>query len=177
MPTRTLSLSLLFSLFLSCQARILTLTVANTSLTPTPCSSCPTGSANTVVPVPYPLATTHFQIDPAFASEHTVFTITDKNTAIPEAAWATFCLDQCVAYQPKTTANYTEGPCRSFTVNVGKAIPKERFGGDDSARWFCSGFDAFLAEGGGTYVPIDAPGSYLFGVGVNRICGSGFRAY
>ena len=62
-------------------------------------------------------------------------------------------------------------------MNVGKPFPRGKYGDDDAARWFCSGFDAFLAQGGETYVGIEAPESYLYGVGVNRVCKTGFRAY
>ena len=136
-------------------------------------ASCttPTGFANTVVPAPRALATTSFQIAPSFASQHTLFIIDNLDARFSEAAVASFCLDQCIAYQP----NSTTGRCLSFNVNLGKPIPPTGNGGP--TQWFCTGFDAYLAEDGSDYAPIDAPGSYMFGLGVNRVCGGTYRAY
>ena len=62
-------------------------------------------------------------------------------------------------------------------MNAGLPFPLGKYCDDNAARWFCTGFDAFLADDGSTYTPIEAPESYLYGSGVNRVCGKAFRAY
>lgn len=142
----------------------------NTTTTTTPTCASPTGFANTVIPAPRALATSNFEIAPAFSDAHAVFIITDANTALSEASIASFCLDQCIAYQP----NGTTGPCLSFNVNLGLPIPPTPSGPE---QWFCSGFDAYLADDGSDYVPVEVEGSYMFGLGVNRVCNGTYRAY
>ncbi|CAD6580789.1 MAG: hypothetical protein ASARMPREDX12_000266 [Alectoria sarmentosa] len=134
----------------------------NTTTTTTPTCASPTGFANTVVPAPLPLATSNFQIAPAFTAAHTLFVIQNLNAAFPEATIASFCLDQCIAFRP----NSTTGPCLSFDVNLGRPIPPTGNGG--TMQWFCSGYDAYLTNDGSDYVPVDVQGSYMFGLGVNR---------
>ena len=143
----------------------------NTTKTSTPTCASPTGFANTVVPAPRALATSNFEIAPAFAAAHSVFVITDTNLALSEAVIASFCLDQCIAYRP----NGTTGPCLSFNVNLGRPIPPTGNGGP--VQWFCSGYDAYLANDGSDYVPVDVEGSYMYGLGVNRVCNGTYRAY
>ncbi|KAL9075761.1 MAG: hypothetical protein Q9161_001513 [Pseudevernia consocians] len=133
-----------------------------TATTATPTCASPTGFANTVVPAPRALATANFQVAPAFTDAHTVFVITDTNVAVSEASIASFCLDECIAYKSNSTA----GPCLSFNVNLGRPIPPTGNGGPE--QWYCSGYDAYLADDGSDYVPVEVEGSYMFGLGVNR---------
>lgn len=44
-------------------------------------------------------------------------------------------------------------------------------------QWFCSGYDALLAQDGSDYVGVDVLGSSMFGLGANRVCGGEYRAY
>ena len=39
------------------------------------------------------------------------------------------------------------------------------------------GDDAYLANDGSDYAPVDVEGSYMFGLGVNRVCNGTYRAY
>ena len=130
-----------------------------------------TGFANSVVPAPPALASDKFQIAPSFASAHILFIIDNLGDRLSEAAVASFCLDQCIAYHP----NSTTGPCWSFNVNLGKPVPPTGNGGPE--QWVCSGFDAYLAEDGSDYEAVDTPGSFMYGLGVNRVCGGTYRAY
>ena len=50
-------------------------------------------------------------------------------------------------------------------------------GNGGSEQFFCSGFDAYLAEDGSDYEAVDTPGSFMYGLGVNRVCGGTYRAY
>ena len=143
----------------------------NTTTTSTPTCTSPSGFVNTVVPAPRALATSNFQIAPAFAAAHEVFTTRNTDITLSEASIATSCLDECVAYQP----NSTTGPCLSFNVNIGRPVPPTGNGGP--VQWFCSGFDAYLADDGSDYVPVDVKGSYMYGLGVNRVCNGTYRAY
>ena len=88
-----------------------------------------------------------------------------------EASIATECLERCVAYKP----NSTTGPCLSFNVNLGRPIPPTGNGGP--LQYFCSGFDAYLANDGSDFVPVEVEGSYEFGLDVNRVCKGTYRAY
>ncbi len=143
----------------------------NTTTTASPTCASPTGFANTVVPAPRALATSNFEVAPAFADVHSLFVLTDTNVALSEASIASFCLDECIAYQP----NGTTGPCLSFNVNLGRPVPPTGDGGPE--RWYCSGFDAYLADDASDYAPVDVEGSYMFGLGVNRVCNGTYRAY
>ena len=132
------------------------------------------------------------QVKPSFLAAHNLFYYSDPNTALSEAAVARFCLDQCIAYQPNPDAvdlfsNGTvstlplfyvtnkPGPCLSFTVDLGKPFPP--IPNDTAPRWFCEGFDRYLAGDLSDFEPVDAPGSFRFGLAVNRACGGGYRAF
>ena len=143
----------------------------NTTTTTSSTCASSTGFANTVVPAPLPLATSNFKIAPAFTATHTLFVIQNLNAAFPEATIASFCLDECIVYQP----NSSTGPCLSFDVNLGRPVPPTGNGGP--VQWFCSGYDAYLANDGSDYVPVDVQGNYMFGLGVNRVCNGTYRAY
>ncbi|MCJ1471175.1 hypothetical protein MMC07_009823 [Pseudocyphellaria aurata] len=130
------------------------------------CTS-PTGFGNKVVPAPQALANEHFRPSPTFNATHLLFTITDPNIDLPEAVIARYCLDKCITYGGTRT-------CRSVFVNQGKPFPLGSQGADNAPRWYCSGFDAFLSAN--VYQKIDAPESYLYGLGINRACGT-YRAY
>ena len=145
---------------------------ATTTPTPTPTCASPFGFANTVVPAPRALATAEFEIAPAFTAAHSLFLSITDDTTLSEAVIATACLDRCIAYRAN---NSTTGPCLSFFVNIGMPIPPTGNGGP--ARWFCDGYDASLAEDGSDYVPVGVEGSYMHGLGVNRVCNGTYRAY
>lgn len=141
-----------------------------TTTSTTGCAS-PTGYANTVVPAPSALARSNFQIAPAFAAAHEVVEFRSVDITASEASIATECLKRCVAYKP----NGKTGPCLSFNVNLGKPIPPTGNGGP--TQWFCSGFDAYLANDGSDFLPVPVGGSYMFGLDVNRVCNGTYRAY
>ena len=135
-----------------------------------PSCTTPARFANTIVPAIGPLATSKHSVALAFELAHTVFFTDNLNTSIPQAIIATSCLDQCVAYQPP---NATAGPCLGFEVDLGKPYPPNA--SDTASRWFCTAYDRYLTPE--DYVAVDAPGSYVGLVGVNRVCEGTFRAY
>ena len=143
----------------------------NTTMASTPTCTSPTGFANSVVPAPRALATSEFEVKPSFSDAHTVFQKRTLDITLSEASIATSCLDECVAYK----ANSTTGPCLSFNVNLGKPIPPTGNGGP--TQWFCSGFDEYLASDGSDYEAVDVAGSYMYSLGVNRVCNGTYRAY
>ncbi|KAI4101086.1 MAG: hypothetical protein LQ339_005209 [Xanthoria mediterranea] len=145
------------------------------SITPTtvsPSCTTPTGFSNQVVPIPNPLATPSYEVDPAFAAQHIIFLFGELNGLFSRATIGTFCLEQCISYKPPANAT-NGGPCLSFNVNIGRPIPVEANG--DAPRWYCSGFDAFLSPE--VFVKRDVPGSFLHSQSVNRTCEGTFRAY
>ena len=143
------------------------------NVTTTTTSACPspTGFANTVIPAPSGLARSNFAVAPAFAAAHQVIEFRTVDITVSEASIAIECLDRCVAYK----ANSTTGPCLSFNVNLGRPIPPTGNGGP--LQYFCSGFDAYLANDGSDFVPVEVAGSYQFGLDVNRVCNGTYRAY
>lgn len=139
---------------------------ASSNTTKATCTA-PFGLANTIVPAAGPLATSKHCVAPPFELAHTVFFTDNPNTTIPQAVIATACLEQCAAYRaPNAT-------CLSFEVDLGKPYPPNA--SDAAPRWFCTAYDRYLTPG--DYVAVDAPGSYVGLVGVNRVCGGTFRAY
>ncbi len=157
----------------------LLLAIAITSLSPftqasynktAPSCVTPAAFANTVVPAIGPLATSKHSVALSFELANTILFTANLNITIPQAVIATSCLDLCVAYQPP---NATTGPCLSFEVDLGKPYPPNA--SDTAMRWFCTAYDRYLTLE--DYVAVDAPGSYIGLVGVNRVCGGTFRAY
>ena len=157
-------------------------TFSNTTET---CAS-PTGFGNKVVRVPDSLADEHFYPDvDNFDARHALFQITDLNIDLPEAVVTSFCLDKCIAFPSSPR------PCHSIFVNQGKPFalrdgdppppppgsnpPPPPSGSDTAPRWYCDGFDVPLTAA--VYRIIDAPESYLYGLGVNRVCNETYRAY
>ncbi len=134
-----------------------------------PTCTSPSGFANTVVFAPAALATVNHQIDDAFVDTHAVYFTEILNIAIPQAAIASFCLDECIAYTGNSTSDL---PCLSFSVDMGEPYPPNA--SDTAVRWFCTTFDAQLSPE--LYEAIDAE-SYMHAVGVNRVCEGTFRAY
>lgn len=129
----------------------------------------PTGFGNKVVRVPDALANVHYYVSPQFSTAHSLFLSTDLNIDLPEAVIARYCLDQCIAYRS------TGRTCLSVFINQGKPFPLGSMGSDNSPRWYCAGYDAPLSPG--VYQEIDAPESYLYGLGINRACNGTYRAY
>ena len=140
---------------------------ANSTTTPT---STQLGLANTLVPAPASLGPS-FQIKPSFNAAHEVFQFENLPGTLSEASVATFCLEQCVVYQP----NATRGPCLSFNVNLGRPVPPTGNGGP--TQFFCSGFDAPIASDGSDYQIVTIPGAYLYPISVNRVRNGTFRAF
>lgn len=134
------------------------------SNTTEPCAS-PTGFANKVVPVPDALTDKHFYPSDQFNSTHGLFGFTDLNIDLPEAVVTSFCLDKCIAFPG----------CVSIFVNQGRPYPPGASGDDTAPRWYCAAFDAPLSAD--VYRVIDAPESFLYGLGVNRVCEGTYRAY
>lgn len=153
---------------------------------------------NYIVRAPNTYENTH-TVNPAFTEKHLLFIYTDRNTALSQAAFASFCLDQCINYQPRfnylTVINppslsidpdptapqpdafvNTErnGPCLGFVVDLGRPFPYTE---DTVNRWFCRGFNALFELDQSDFVPIEARYSFLNTVAVNRNCGGGYRAY
>lgn len=58
---------------------------------------------------------------------------------------------------------------------MGKPYPPNP--SDTATRWYCEGFGEYFEEDESDFVPVDAPGSYMYGLGVNRACGGDYRAY
>ncbi len=158
--------------FLLAAASFPYLSSAATPTNTTPNLTCthPTGLSNTFIPVPLSL-TPSYRILPTFATAHQIFLFDNLPAAFSEASIGTFCLEQCVAYQPDGTT----GPCLSFNVNLGKPVPPTGNGGP--TQWFCSGFDNFFDGGGEDFESVDVEESFLFPISVNRGCGGIFRAY
>lgn len=134
------------------------------------CSS-PTGFANQVVLAPKDFANAHFYPSFDFDAAHSLFEIVDPNFDLPEAVIASFCLDKCIAYS-LTGGNRT---CLSIFVDQGRPYPPGRLGNDTALRWFCSGYDASLSED--VYRKIDSTDSFMYGLGINRVCNGTYRAY
>lgn len=124
------------------------LTAANTAVTPILPGS-------RLVPAPY-------RLPDSFIYPHILFVFTDFNLRLPRAAWATFCLDQCIAFAGNRT-------CRSFEVDQGVPYPPVPKGQNQDKRWWCEGFDVPLSAD--LFVPSLIPNSYERVLGVNRLCG------
>ena len=58
---------------------------------------------------------------------------------------------------------------------MGKPYPSDP--NDDRLRWYCEGFDTYLKEDLSDYEAVDAPGSYMHALAVNRACDGGYRAF
>ncbi|KAI4223818.1 MAG: hypothetical protein L6R36_005132 [Xanthoria steineri] len=170
------------------QAATATSPTAPTVLPIPPPIPTPTLFANTIVPIPSPLATPSFEVDSVFIAQHIIFLFPNLNALLPRAAAATFCLEQCVQYEPQPpangtanetadgTGNATAHPCLSFNVNLGRPFPPGDGEADPGLRWYCSGYDAFLSAE--LFVRRDVEGSFLHPVGVNRVFGGGgYRDY
>ena len=136
----------------------------------TPTCTQPTGLANTFVPAPLP-SDISYKIAPSFVAALSVFVFNDLPGSFSEASIATFCFEQCVAFQP----NATRGQCLSFNVNYGSPVPPTGDGGP--ARFYCTGFDALVATDGSDFQAVDVPGSFLYPISVNRVCNGSYRAY
>ncbi|MCJ1422649.1 hypothetical protein MMC29_000529 [Sticta canariensis] len=133
------------------------------------CTS-PTGSTNKFVRTPERLANTNFYLSDNFSTAHTLFEIVDPNIDLPETVIARFCLEKCIAYRPSGG----HGSCLSIFIDQGRPYPPGRLGNDTALRWFCGGFDAPLS--GDDYTAVDASDSFLYGLGVNRVCNGTYRA-
>lgn len=127
------------------------LTAANTAV-------APILPGNRLVPAPY-------RLPDSFIFPHFLFFFTDFNIGLPRAAWATFCLDQCIAYIGNGTRT-----CRSFEVDQGVPYPPLPPGQNQDKRWWCEGFDVPLSAE--LYVPNLVEGTYGRFLGVNRLCGN-----
>lgn len=58
---------------------------------------------------------------------------------------------------------------------MGKPFPPNP---DDTAlRWYCEAFDTYLAEDLSDFEPVDAEGSFMHALAVNRDCGEGMGGY
>jgi len=136
----------------------------------TNCTS-PTGFANTVVFPPDALATTNHKIADSFVNTHYVYYTESPNIAPSQASIASFCLDQCIAYQANATGNV---PCLSFNIDMGTIYPPNP--NDTAIRWLCTAFDPSLTPELYQALEPDVD-SYMHAVGVNRVCEGTFRAY
>lgn len=48
---------------------------------------------------------------------------------------------------------------------------------DTALRWNCEGYDRYLKEDLKDFEPVEADGSYMHALAVNRGCGGGYRAF
>ena len=147
------------------------LTVSSQSIksnTTAPTCTSPTGFANTVVFAPDALATVNHQIAGSFEYTHFVYFTEVPNTDLSQATVASFCLDECIAYQGNSSSNL---PCLSFSVDMGAPYPPNA--SDTAVRWYCTAFDVPLSPDLYEAVAVD---SFMHAVGVNRICDGTFRA-
>lgn len=150
----------------------------------------PSQFSNYLVRASTPQNSTTLAIKTPFLFTHLLFFYITPSTSLPQSSIASLCLDLCVSYMPNATAiplsdlptpfpdTYTSnrtGPCRSFTVDQGKPYPPSPE--DERPRWYCEGFDQELAGDLSDYEVVDAEGSYLYGVGVNRGCAEGRGCY
>jgi hypothetical protein len=142
----------------------------STNSSATNCNS-PTGFANTVVFAPDALATTNHKIADSFVNTHYVYYTESPNIAPSQASIASFCLDQCIAYQANATGNV---PCLGFSVDMGTVYTPNP--NDTAIRWFCTAFDALLSPELYQLLEPDVY-SYMYLIGVNRVCEGTFRAY
>ena len=126
-------------------------TAANTAV-------APILPGNRLVPAPY-------RLPDSFIYPHILLFFTDFNINLPRAAWATFCLDQCIAFVDKNGTR----TCRSFEVDQGVPYPPLPKGQNMDKRWWCEGFDVELSPE--LFVPNTIQGSYQRFLGVNRRCG------
>ncbi|KAL2051044.1 hypothetical protein ABVK25_008638 [Lepraria finkii] len=86
------------------------------SNTTAPSCTSPTGFANTMVFAPEALATINYQISGSFEYTHFVYFTEIPNTDLSQANIASFCLDQCIAYQGNSISNLA---CLSFSADMG----------------------------------------------------------
>ena len=130
----------------------------------TPSSPCtgPYTAANTEVAPPSLSA--RYRVPNAFSREHALFVKIDL-ILLPRATWATYCLDQCIAYVGNGTRI-----CRSFEVNDGKPAPPLREGQTDDPRWYCKGYDVPLSAS--VFQVNEFKESYTRFLAVNRLCGN-----
>ena len=145
-------------------------TILRTSAIPPSPLNCtlPLTSANTAVT---PLLPPPYRLPDSFIYPHILFFFTDFNLQLPRAAWATFCLDQCVAYAGNDTRI-----CRSFEIDQGVPYPPPPEGQNREKRWWCEGFDVELRPE--DFVKNNIKDSYERILGVNRLCGgNGMRDY
>ena len=61
-------------------------------------------------------------------------------------------------------------------MDQGKPYPPNP-NGDNAERWFCEAFDKCFATDLNDFSPVDAPGSYMYGLAVNRGCDTSYRAF
>ena len=179
-----LSILSLYRAQASAQATLPGIPSTNSSLCPTPA-----GFANNMIRAPLS-SSPELMLKLPFLLDHILFFYTDQNTALSEAAVASFCLDQCIGYQPNPSAgplptdapvfpaSYVgnkPGPCLSFTVDMGKPYPPNPK--DTAMRWYCEAFDHYLAEDLSDFEPVNTTGSYMQALAVNRACSGIYRAF
>lgn len=130
----------------------------------TPSSTCtgPYSAANTEVAPPS--LSVRYRVPNAFSRQHALFVKIDL-ILLPRATWATYCLDQCIAYVGNGTRI-----CRSFEVNDGKPAPPLREGQTDDPRWYCKGYDVPLSAK--VFQVNEFEESYTRFLAVNRLCGN-----
>ena len=165
-------------LILLCPTSIWAATTTNTTTTLVQGTPCPTPStfANVILPPPPELVDKSYYPSDDFIGKSLVFETVTPNTEIPQASILSYCLDKCIEYQLSTAKS-----CLSVFVDQGKPFcqppapescleePK------DMPNWYCAGFNQSLSQE--DYGARNAPGSFQFGVGVNRVCGGNYRAY
>ncbi|KAL8952121.1 MAG: hypothetical protein Q9222_001933 [Ikaeria aurantiellina] len=170
-------------------------TAQNTSTCPNP-----TGFGNAIILAPLP-SSQNLRPNNVFLAANVLNRYINSNTLLPQASFASFCLDQCISYHPDPSAapipisgtqplayvSNRTGPCLSFIVNMGKPFPEDLNMGntstipddpnDNAARWYCIGFSQYLALDQSDFVPAEASGTFMYSLGVNRACDGRYRAF
>ena len=151
-------------------------TPTNTSSFPSQGTPCPTPTtfANVVLPPPPKLVGKSYSPSNEVALGNAIFpTIITNNVGIPQASVFSYCLDECIEYQLSTGK-----PCLSVFINQGLPsclTPPCPDVPNATPNWYCAAYNKSLTQA--DYVARNEPGSFQFGVGINRVCGGNFRAY
>ena len=191
MPYRSCLLSPLPSLLLLSHLLFAPFVYSQSSPNATATTTCPTstGFSNYLIRAPTPASPTLAPKN-SFLFSNILFYYTDLNTRLSESSFSQFCLDQCIGYVPDPAATVLPtdalapffvtnrtGPCRSFTVDMGKPFPPNP--NDTRTRWYCEGFGEYFKSDLSDFEEVDAEGSFMYGLAVNRGCdkGDGYRMF
>ena len=60
---------------------------------------------------------------------------------------------------------------------MGKPFPPDPKVKDTELRWYCEAFDTYFKDDLSDFEEVNAPGSYMYQLAVNRACGGSSRPY